>query len=343
MSKEEFESVVEQTQRVLRENTGWRTRWAGYASNIRDSKPNIEEVRKLFRERPPLMVYLNITSAKKAKNSVTFDLRYWGQIVAKLTGYKDESPKLTTKGYDGANREHFDYNIRLSNVDWDGKEAGKFRKYFKDHDRKGIRSASVKRKNVEHRLESQFLTEFSALKHKVIRNIKPVRFCGVRFPMPTPINASNHKIPRYPEYGRNGRGGGIDILARIGTGGPATRLCVMELKDENQPSETPIHALKQAVAYTTFIHELLRSQAGQDWWELFEFGGKIPDSLELHAACVMPSNDNNDYCSFRDMELNINENDTIKLHYLYFTEKEEDGRITIEPGDTTLPIKLRES
>jgi hypothetical protein len=53
MSKEEFESVVEQTQRVLKENTGWRTRWAGYASNIRDSKPNIEEVRKRFRERPP--------------------------------------------------------------------------------------------------------------------------------------------------------------------------------------------------------------------------------------------------------------------------------------------------
>ena len=96
MSKEEFESVVEQTQRVLKENTGWRTRWAGYANDIHDSKPNIEEVRKLFRERPPLMVYLNITSAKKAKNSVTFDLRYWGQIVAKLTGYKDKSPKLTT-------------------------------------------------------------------------------------------------------------------------------------------------------------------------------------------------------------------------------------------------------
>ena len=53
MSKEEFESVVEQTQQVLKENTGWRTRWAGYASNIRDSKPNIEEVRKRFRERPP--------------------------------------------------------------------------------------------------------------------------------------------------------------------------------------------------------------------------------------------------------------------------------------------------
>ncbi len=341
MSKEEFESVVKQTQRLLKENTGWRTRWAGYASNIRDSKPNIKEVRKRFRERPPLRVYLNITSAQKAKNSVTFDLRYWGQIVAQLTGYKDKSPKLTTKGYDGANWEHFNYNIRLSNVDWDGKKAGEFRKYFKDHDRKGKRSASVKRKNAEHRLESQLLTEFSIIRHKVIRNIKPVRFFRVRFPMPTPIKGSDHNVPHYPEYGKDDHGGGIDILARIGTGGPATRLCIMELKDENKPSEPPKAVMKQAVAYATFIHELLHSRAGQDWWELFEFGGKIPKSLELYAACVMPSNKNNDYYSFPDMELNISKNDTIKLHFLYFTEK-EDGRITIEPGNTTLPIKPRE-
>ena len=194
------------------------------------------------------MVYLNITSAKKAKNSVTFDLRYWGQIVAQLTGYKDKSPKLTTKGYDGANWEHFNCNIRLSNVDWVGKKAGEFRKYFKDHDRKGKRSASVKRKNAEHRLESKFLTEFSTLEHKAMRNIKPVRFCGVRFPMPTPIIGSKHGVPSYPGYGANNdRGGGIDILARIGPGGPATRLCIMELKDENSPSEPPALVMTQAV------------------------------------------------------------------------------------------------
>jgi len=341
MSKEEFESVVEQTQRVLKENTGWRTRWAGYASNIRDSKPNIEEVRKRFRERPPLRVYLNITSAQKAKSSANFDLRYRGQNVARLKGCKDGKHKLSTTGYDETNCRDFRCKICLSNVAWDGKKAGEFRKYFKDHDRKRIHNASTKRKNVEHRLESQLLTEFSIIGHKVIRNIKPVRFFRVRFPMPTPIKGSDHNVPHYPEYGKDDHGGGIDILARIGTGGPATRLCIMELKDENKPSEPPMDAMKQAVAYATFIHELLRSHAGQDWWELFEFGGKIPDSLELHAACVMPSNDNNDYCSFRDMELNISKNDTIKLHFLYFTEK-EDGRITIEPGNTTLPIKPRE-
>ena len=341
MLKEELELVVEQTQRVLKENTGWRTRWAGYASNIRDSKPNIEEVRKRFRERPPLRVYLNITSAQKAKSSVNFDLRYRGQNVAKLKGCKDGKHKLSTKGYYERNQRYFRCNIRLSDEAWDGKKAGEFRKFFKDHDRKRIPNASTKKKNVEHRLESQFLTEFSTLEHKAIRNIKPVRFCGVRFPMPTPIIASKHAVPSYPGYGaKNDKGGGIDILARIGSGGLATRLCIMELKDENSPSEPPALVMTQAVAYATFIRELLRSDAGQDWWELFEFGGKIPESLELYAACVMPSVYKNDD-SFGNMEFNISKNDTIKLHFLYFTEK-EDGRITIEPDNTTLPIKPRE-
>jgi hypothetical protein len=339
MSKEEFEAVVQQTQQILKENTGWLTRWAGYASNIRDSKPNIRDVRKRFHERPPLRVYLNITSAQKAKNSANFDLRYRGQNVAMLKGCKDGKHKLSTTGYDETNYEYFRCEICLSNVDWDGRKAAGFRKYFKDHDRQRRPSASTKKKNVEHRIESQLLTEFSTTTNKVIRQIKPVRFSGVRFPMPTPIKASDHKVPLYPEYGKGDHGGGIDILTRVGAGGLATRLCIMELKDENKTSEPPKDVMKQALAYATFIHALLRSPAGQDWWELFEFGGKVPESLELYAACVMPSNSNN-VDSFGKIELNIGNNDTIKLHYLYFIEK-EDGRIIIGPDNTTLPINSR--
>ncbi len=146
MSKEEFESVVKQTQRVLRENTGWQTRWAGYASNIRDSMPNIEEVRMRFRERPPLRVYLNITSAQKAKSSANFDLRYRDQNVATLKGTKDGNHKLSTMGYDETNDQYFQYKMPLSNVAWDGKKAGEFRKFFKDHDRKRIPSANTKKR-----------------------------------------------------------------------------------------------------------------------------------------------------------------------------------------------------
>jgi hypothetical protein len=106
----------------------------------------------------------------------------------------------------------------------------------------------------------------------------------------------------------------------------------MELKDENTTNELPGDAMEQAIAYATFIRELLRSDAGATWWRLFGFEGKVPEPLNLYAACGMPSNENNDY-SFGRMELNI-ERDTITLHYIYFID--ENGRIRIKPGDTTL-------
>jgi len=329
MLKREFEHVIEKTRLHLKNNSGWRGRWVDYAKKISDNKPIIDSVRKSFRERPPLMVYLNITSAKTAKKSVNFELRYKGQTVAELTGNMDEGHKLSTEGYDENNQKHFGCNICLKKAEWDGKDAAKFRSFFKH--RTGVRKVDAAKSNDEHRLESLLLTEFSKVKNKVIRNVKPVRFGSVRFPMPTPISASNHKDP---QYGKRDKGGGIDILARTGTGGKATHLCIMELKYENTRREPPKDAMKQAVAYTTFIRELLRSDAGAAWWKLFGFGGKVPEPLVLYAACVMRSNLNNDY-SFRDMELNIEE-DTIKLHYLYFTE--ENDRIKIKPDETTLAV-----
>jgi hypothetical protein len=174
------------------------------------------------------------------------------------------------------------------------------------------------------------LTEFSKTKNKELQYIKPVTIGRVRFPMPTPISASKHKHVKYSGI----HGGGIDILARTGTGGKSTRLCIMELKDKNDKREPPKDAMEQALAYATFIRELLRSDAGVKWWELFGFGGeKVPEPLELYAAIVMPFNDNNDY-SFGNMELNI-ERDIIKLHYIYYFT-EEDGKIKIKPGDATI-------
>ncbi|NLB54505.1 MAG: hypothetical protein GX811_01830, partial [Lentisphaerae bacterium] len=86
----------------------------------------------------------------------------------------------------------------------------------------------------------------------------------------------------------------------------------------------PKDALKQAIAYSTFTRELLRSECGQQRWELWGFNGELPKQLILYAACVMPSSSCNDY-SFNDMSLDIN-GDIIKLHYVYFVE--ENNRIT---------------
>lgn len=328
MPNSDYLSVAEETLSLLNKNDEWRNRYDEYGKKISANIDFIKIVRRSFREWPPLNIYLNISSAKNAKTSVKFELRYLGQTVADLKANMKTGHKLSTRHYEKTNRRDFDCAINLSNADWQGDDAAKFRSFFKY--RTHVRKNLSKRKNDEHRLESQLLTEFSKTTNKVIRHIKPVNIGGVRFPMPTPISASNHSAIKYSGIA----GGGIDILTRTGTGGKATHLCIMELKDENKKSEPPKDALKQAIAYATFIRELLRSDVGATWWKLFGFGGKIPETLELYATCAMPSGYENDY-SFGNMELNI-DSDIIKLHYLYFAE--ENNKISIKPGDTSLTV-----
>ncbi len=313
MLRRDFIDVINETRCLLNQNDEWRSRYEGYAQKITQNLDFIKSVRKSFRQWHPLTVYLNTTSAQNAKKTVGFDLRYYGQTVARLTGHESGKHKLSTKGFEINNLRDFDCDLQLSGVDWAGVEAAEFRKYFRN--RKGPRKIEENSGNEEHRLESLWLTELLKQGGKALPNTKAVEIGKVRFPMPTPISASNHKAVRYSGV----YGGGIDIFARTGTGGINTYLCIMELKDENVKSEPPIDALKQSIAYATFIRELLRSESGRQWWTLFGFKGEIPKKLILYAACVMPSSSCNDY-SFKDMTLDIDD-DVIKLHYIYFFEE----------------------
>ena len=117
------------------------------------------------------------------------------------------------------------------------------------------------------------------------------------------------------------------MLTRTGIGKNA-KLCIMELKDEY---EAPNKVLMQALAYTVFVRELLRSNSGNMWWELFGFNrsGNNPLSpqkpLALFSACVMPTSEKLDADkSFAGNALEI-EGDVIELHYVYF--KENDNKI----------------
>lgn len=314
MIQREFNDVINKTRSLLNQNDEWRNRYEGYALKITKNLDFIKSVRESFRQWHPLTVYLNTTSAQNAKKTVVFDLRYYGQTVARLTGHESGKHKLSTKGLEKNNLRDFDCDIQLNGVDWVGSEAAEFRKYFKH--RKGPRKAENNSGNEEHRLESMWLTELLKKSGKALPHTKAVEIGKVRFPMPTPVSASNHKSVKYSGV----HGGGIDIFARTGTGGVNTYLCIMELKDENVKSEPPKDALKQSIAYATFIRELLRSEGGRQWWTLFGFNGEIPKQLILYAACVMPSSSCNDY-SFKEMTLDIDE-DVIKLHYIYFVEKD---------------------
>lgn len=103
--------------------------------------------------------------------------------------------------------------------------------------------------------------------------IQPVKIANTCFPTPTPISASNHTGIKYSGCSR----GGIDIFAHVGK--HPTRLCVIEVKDETVSKEPPIKATEQAVAYATFIRELLRYDP--TWYKLFGFSGNYQNHLRF--------------------------------------------------------------
>ena len=308
----EWQTAIEKTQYELAQHTEWRIRYKGYAQEISNNLDIIRYARQRFHEWEPLKFYINITNAKRAKSTVWFDVRFSGQAIAELKCTNKEI-KLSTDKYNKTNESAFGCELSLSAVDWDSPKAKEFRKFYRELFANGKK---VNKGNEEHRIESLILTELSRRKDKILRNMASVKISGVRFPMPTPLKASDHATVTYAKQ----FGGGIDVFARAGTGGINTTLCIMELKDENKASEPPKDAIKQALVYTTFIRELLRSESGEKWWKMFGFGGKVPNKLVLNAVCVMPSNTNNDY-SFEKQSLNIGGDDIAKLQYIYFTEK----------------------
>lgn len=305
----ECQKIVLKVQDRLNQNPEWKTRYEEYAEKLIANSKLILEIKQKFREWKPLFLYMNVTSAK---SNLIFSLRYLGQDVAKLKVGTDQII-ISTEGFGEKNLRDFECEVKLNKCQWRSKEAKSFRNHFSGNPKRTIDSGKG---NDEHRIESLLLSEFSKKSSvdKILCNIQPVKLaCISRFQMPTSINASNINKLEYS----GSHGGGIDILSRIGTGG-GVKLCIMEVKDTNNPQEPPAKVIQQGLAYATFIRELLRSNSGEAWWKLFGFNGKLPAQLKLYVACVMPSLDINDV-SFTDEKIKI-ENDTIQFHFVYFEE-----------------------
>ena len=325
-AKQTFQEVATETQEILsyeKNKADWLRRYRGYADKISANLDSIRNNRRRFHAWSPLTFYLNTSNAQGAKKNVTLGVRYLGQTVAELTSNKDGVTLSTKPSKVRTNKRDFGCTDEMKNVPWTGKEARKFRAHFKN--REPVRNKTDDNKgNEEHRLESLLLSKFaeSESTNKALPNIKPVMIEGLFFPMPTPLSAANHGKIKYSGKSR----GGIDIFARVGTGGRATYLCVIELKDENTQEEPATDTLEQAIAYTVFIRELLRSKIGPGWWKLFGFGGIIPKKLVLHSVCAMPDVGKIE-TSFAGEKICIGE-DEIHLHYIYFKESENKIEIT---------------
>jgi hypothetical protein len=303
-----YKDEVQKFNILLNKNTGWGARFADYAKKILENQDKYKKGCKQFRVRKPLTVYTSVGLAKEPR--LKYDLRFAGQSVATIN-VKDERVTISTK--DGPNKDYFGINETLKSIDWNSPGASHFRAAFTEKLRE-----KNKGKSREHLLENFLLNEFgkNASSTKKLCNIQPVRLSGAFFQMLTPFAASTDDVT----YANADGGGGIDILARIRHRNGEVRLCVMELKDENHSAKAPAKAMKQALAYATFLARLLNSQSGEQWYKIYGFKGKMPQSITIHVVALMPKGAGEENFE-TEPEIQVGKTTQLKLCSLYFDEK----------------------
>lgn len=296
---------------LLLQNPEWMSRYEGYARDIIERWQEYKKGESVFRAIKPFDAYTCISKAKGFP--LAYDLRIKGQSL----GTVKVSQKDDILFYPGENYNYFErQGITLPNMDksesWNGAKMHQYRSILKQHE------ADLIVKSPEHEVENKLLYEFAKNKaeEKSLINIRPVTHCGLFFQMPTPLRASKHERIEYSSHS----GGGIDILCRaIHKNDGVPRICVMEVKDENTNHEPQQIVIQQALAYATFIGELLQSDCGDYWWNLFGFMRKMPKKLHIDVVSVMPWN---------GIDNHVNEtfqlSNTCQLHTysLYYKEAE---------------------
>lgn len=299
--------VVETTLQLLSNYPEWEERYAGYIKSLANKHP------KRFRKPEGLSVYSSVSRHK----GETYDLRFDGQSVGEISSTPD---RVLLYPRENANEKYFGFILNKNRYDWrNSNEAKMFRKFFRD---KAKEANDIKLKSPEHRVENKLLNEFAKrtkAEEKALTGIQPIKLNDCFFQLPTPIKASEHN----PQYAKQ-LGGGIDILSRVKRLDRISRLCVMEVKDENLPSESQSDAVEQALTYATFIAKLLRSKSGQKWWDFFmnreSTSSQIPSHLEIDVVTIMPVGCTEEFVNEIIHVPSINTN--FHCHSLYYDDKE---------------------
>lgn len=328
-----YEDTIKTVQELLEKNKEWESRYAGYIDTI-SSNSEIKNAREKFNVPSQFTLHMSVSKATGlTKSVVKFDLRYHGHNIGCLKVNKGTVELEAVKNKDiisAMNKAGIVYKDELNGtINWN--KARKFRKIYAELENNNVKLT----KNKEHELESKLLKNFSKTSSdgKFIRNIQPVTMLkeSLFFQMPTPLKASNAK-DGIIEYSAE-KGGGIDILARIGRGGKNTYLAIIELKDKYEKNEPPEKAICQAIAYATFISELLRSKSGKKWWKFFGFRSGIPKSLKLFAIIAMPNSEfaNKDFVYTRNengINLSLYKEDKLELGYIYLENEDSTQEIS---------------
>ena len=367
-----YQDIANDTERELTENRGWVERYNKYYNDINPDSSKakyVAEVVKSFRCENGLTKYTSIGRVMNSSKVVNVDLRINGHSVATyktmLTGEvkKAIDDDITTNDRRKIIRESSSIEFheeglnevassdslfkevfsdlaeknKSSTVKWNSKEATEFRRVMK-----GIESKST---HSEHTIESQLLKRLSSKKSagKPILGIKPIKLCDAFFQLVTPLKASEAGKKDIVSYskddnGRDRAGGGIDILARIKNQNNMPELCVIELKDNYTDEEKPTKAIKQAIAYATFLDRLIRSdQSKGDLWykKILTKNSTIKEQIKINAVIAMPYREDGRIIE-EDRELagkkiNLKTGDIIELHYLFFDKKclyDDDMKVT---------------
>lgn len=323
-----YEDTIEKVKKLLVNDQEWKNRYAGYIDIILSNKSEIiKNARKKFNVPSQFTLHMSVSKATEGtKNCVKFDLRYHGHNIAYIKANKETVEIKAIKNNDISSVLNKDARVDEDKLEgksnWN--KASEFRRIYAKIEELISSNEAKLTKNKEHELESELLKNFSKKSSdgKYICNIQPVTMLieSLFFQMPTPLKASNAKSGII-EYSAE-KGGGIDILARIGSG-KNTHLAIIELKDKYEKNEPPEKAICQAIAYATFIRELLRSkESGEKWWSFFGFGGDVPKSLKLFAIIAMPNSENADKnfvynCKHDAINLSLGEEDKLELGYIY--------------------------
>lgn len=307
--------IIEEVFQLLENKGEWKGRYWGYIDEVNKVLKNPNANYRQFRTPEQISRYSSVSR----RDGKTYDLRYEGRSIAVVRCTQSgvfltpnegnlKSFRYPAGSYDHENKEWV----------WKSRYSSKLRSHFKHLKDSGNNSQP------EHRLENKLLRLFTS-RDKPFK-ISPVQLYDCFFQMPTPLKASDHK--QLPTYAKQS-GGGIDILARVTPikrlDNEYSRLCVMEVKDQNVQRESQADAMGQAVAYAVFIAKLLRSKSGQDWYDFLmkrkerKKNGNVPENLHIDVVTVMPKGNTDEFCN---EDLDVSElNTTLHCHTLYFDDE----------------------
>lgn len=272
-------------------NTAWIDQYNNYAKDMLKNEEKFREARKLFKQWANLRYYLTIGNAKDGVK--TFDIRYLGQSVGNLKIKKNKDKQwivslIVDETKTKNNFDCFDYPLgEIKDAVWNEKngKAKEFRKFFKGD----VNDSKLPRQK-EHMVESALYSEMEKTNsdNKTLCGIQPVKFANTRIHMKTSLAASK-SLKDIVEQTKTG--GEIDLLCRRKCDATNARLVAIEIKDQNETTESFDMAIKQAVAYSVFLVKLLRksgTKTRENWLKIFGMQNQYKDKIVIEAAVAMP-------------------------------------------------------